>query len=267
MDRCDLNTVQLLQRNPDINVTQVTSGAHFTMPMNVNTPPFDNPDVRLALKLLVDREEMVQKILHSFGTVGNYHPISPVLQFHADLEQRTYDPERARALLQKAGLDTLEVNLSTAEVAFPGAVDAAVLYKEQAARAGVNVNVVREPSDGYWSNVWRKKPWTMCNWDGRPTADIMFSTAYAAGAEWNDTGWNNARFNELLVAARAELDDTRRAEMYREMQQLVRDDGGTPVLMFADLVAAHSNAVAHGTIAGDRPNDGGRIAERWWFAA
>jgi len=267
MDRCELKTVHLLERDPEINVTRVPSGSHFTMPMNVHTPPFDNPDVRTALKLVINREEMLQKILRGYGSIGNDHPIGPNLRFHAELPQRSYDPEQARALLKKAGMEGLSLDLSTAEV-FAGANDAAILYKEQAAQAGIDINVVREPTDGYWSNVWMKKPWCMCYWMARSTADLMFSIGYTADADWNDTGWNNARFNELLLSARAELDEARRAEMYREMQQLVRDDGGTPVLMFNDLVEAHRNTLAYeAPIASNWTSDGARMTERWWFAA
>ena len=81
----------------------------------------------------------------------------------------------------------------------------------QAKAAGIDINVIREPDDSYWDNVWMKKPWCMSYWGGRPTCDWMFTTAYAADAAWNDTFWKNARFNELLIAARAETDDAKRA--------------------------------------------------------
>jgi peptide/nickel transport system substrate-binding protein len=125
--------------------------------------------------------------------------------------------------MKKAGMLDHTFNLHAADAAFAGAVDAAVLMKEQAKKAGININVVREPDDGYWSNVWMKKEWCMCYWGGRPIEDMMFSVAYSDGAPWNDTHWKNDRFNELLVSARAELDTdkrrrcTRRCRKYAEM--------------------------------------------------
>lgn len=71
-----------------------------------------------------------------------------------------------------------------------------------------------------------KKPWSICYWGGRPTCDWMFSQAYAKGANWNDTFWSHERFNKLLVQGRGELDPVKRAEIYREMQKIVRDEGG-----------------------------------------
>jgi len=266
MDRCDLKTVHLLKRNEDIEVLQITGTQHYTMPMHTNTAPFDDNNVRMALKHAIDRQELVDKILRGYGRVANDHPISPAQRFfNENLEQRSYDPDRAKSYLKKAGLDSLKVNLSASDAAFAGAVDAAVLYKEQAAKAGIEVNVVREPADGYWSNVWLKKPFCMCYWSGRPTADWMFSIAYAADANWNDTYWEHKRFNELLVKARAELDAAKRREMYNEMQMLVRDEGGVIVPMYASYVSALSKQVGHGTIASNWALDGLRCLERWWL--
>lgn len=266
MNRCDLKTVNLLKRNGDITVTSVTGTQHYTAPMHTNKAPFDNNDVRLALKYAADRAEMVEKILHGYGQPGNDNPITPANRFYDASVTRPYDPERARFHLKKAGLDSLKVKLSAADAAFAGAVDTAVLYSESAAKCGIEIEVVREPNDGYWSNVWLQKPFSMCFWGGRPTEDLMFSVAYADGAPWNDSYWKHSRFNELLVAARAELDETRRRAQYEEMQRIVNEQSGVPVLMYADYVSAHNNRVTNdGNVAINWDGDGLKAAERWWF--
>ena len=96
--------------------------------------------------------------------------------------------------------------------------------------------------------------------------DWMFTTAYAAEAKWNDTFWKNPRFNELLVTARAELNEAKRGEMYAEMQNILHDDGGIMVLMFNDFVTAHSKKLAHGDLNSNYDHDGGYMYRRWWFA-
>lgn len=266
IDRADLKTVHLLKRMKGINVTAITGTMHYTAPMLVDVKPYDNPDVRMALKLACNREEMVKNILKGYGEVGNDHPISSVNRYHAaELPQRTYDPDKAKSLMKKAGMLDHTFNLHASDAAFSGAVDAAVLYQESAKKAGIKINVVREPSDGYWNNVWTKKEWCMCYWSGRPTEDMMFSVAYAAGAPWNDTHWANDKFNTLLKAARAELDDTKRRNMYTEMQSLVRDDGGAVVPMFNQIVEAHSDKLAHGPVSAHMEMDGHKNGERWWF--
>jgi peptide/nickel transport system substrate-binding protein len=267
MDRVELKTVHLMKRMPAVNVTATTGTAHYTMPMLTDQKPYNDNNVRMALKLAIDREELLKQILRGYGELGNDHPIAPVNRYFAkDLEQRSYDPDKAKFHMKKAGMLDHTFNLHAADAAFAGAVDAAIMAKEQAKKAGININVVREPDDGYWSNVWMKKEWCMCYWGGRPTEDMMFSVAYASGAPWNDTNWENKRFNELLVAARAELDTEKRAKMYAEMQEICRDDSGTILPMYNQMVEASSAKLAHGPISGHMAMDGMRNAERWWFA-
>jgi len=266
MDRVELKTVDLMKKVPGINVHAVTGTAHYTIPMLVNQSPYNDNNVRTALKLAVDREALVKQILRGYGEPGNDHPIAPVNKFFAkDLEQRKYDPEKAKFLMKKAGMLDHVFNLHAADAAFAGAVDASILIKEQAKKAGISINVVREPDDGYWSNVWIKKEWCMCYWAGRVIEDMMFSVAYSEGAPWNDTHWKNARFNKLLIDARAELDEDKRRKMYADMQEICRNDSGTVVPMFNQVVEASSDKVAHGPISAAMPLDGMRNAERWWF--
>ena len=270
MNQCELKTVHLLERNSKLQVFQTNGTRHYTIPMHVDVAPFDDVDVRQALKYGIDRQAVLDTILQGYGSVGNDHPIASSVPFYAaDLPQREYDPDKARFHLKKAGLERLTVDLSTSDAAFAGAVDTAVLYQEQASKANIDINVVREPSDGYWDNVWLVKPWCFCFWSGRPTVDWMFTQAYAdpANTPWNDTRWNNPRFNQLLVAARKELDESKRAEMYFEMQMLCRDDGGVVVPLFAsDVQAAHAD-LRHGPVIGANWHfDGMKLAERWWWA-
>ena len=267
IDKVDLKTAHLLARNKNVRIEEVSGTQHFTFAMRTDTDPFKDNHVRLALKYALDREALVKTILRGHGVVGNDHPIGQSNRYHAkDLPQRTYDPDKAKFHLKKAGMSSLKVDLSAADAAFAGAVDAAVLYKEHAAKTGIDINVVREPNDGYWSNVWLKKPWCAVYWGGRPTEDWMFSTAYASGVPWNDSYWEHARFNELLVAARAELDENKRRQQYYEMQKIVSDEGGVVIPMFANYVMAVSKKVAHDKMGANWALDGFRCIERWWFA-
>lgn len=268
IDRVDLKTSSMLMQSPDLQLSEVAGFAHYVAPMNTTVAPFDNKDVRLALKYAIDRKAIVDKVLYGHGSPGNDNPIAPGVPFAADPKTKhTYDPDKAKFHLKQAGLSNLKVDLSAADAAFAGAVDAALLMKASAAACGIDINVVREPDDGYWDNVWMKKPWCMSYWSGRPTPDLMFTTAYAADAAWNDSYWKNDRFNELLISARSETDQVKRAAAYAEMQEIVADDGGVVVLMFYNYVGAHSKSVAHPeVIAPNWDVDGMKITKRWWFA-
>ena len=266
--RVDLKTVHLLDKSPDINVIQTTGNQHYTLPMLTDVSPFDNNDLRLALKYAIDREQWNQVITRGYGRLGNDHPIGPANQYFDDsIEQRAYDPERAKHHLNKAGHSSISLDLHVAETAFEGATDGGQLLQQSAKAAGININLVREANDGYWSNVWQKKPWCASYWAGRATEDWMFSLVYHTGAAWNETHWSNEKFDQLLIQARAELDTSKRREMYSEMQRLVRDEGGAIVPIYASFVQATSSKVqTPEKLALNLEFDGHKSAERWWFS-
>ena len=87
-------------------------------------------------------------------------------------------------------------------------MDAAALFQQTAAQAGIPLEIKREPNDGYWSEVWNVQPFCASYWGGRPVQDQMYATAYLSTADWNDTRFKVQEFDDLLFAARAELDPT-----------------------------------------------------------
>ena len=271
INRVDPKTVHLLSRVGTLSILETTGTLHYTFPMRVDQAPFDNYDLRMAIKLSVDREALVQKILLGHGAIGNDHPISTSQPFHnGEMAQRMYDPDKARHHLKKSGFSGT-LDLSTSDAAFAGAVDASLLIKDSAAKTGLDINVVREPKDGYWSNVWNKKAWCACYWGGRPTVDWMFAAAYMNDGKWNDTAWKTGpaadRFNKIVLEARSELDTSKRRAMYYEAQVLVNDDGGALIPMFANHIHAVSKKIGHDEqVAGNWEMDGSKHIERWWFA-
>jgi peptide/nickel transport system substrate-binding protein len=269
MGRPDFTTLPLMERMPGIRVIQTDGNQHVTFPMLTDVEPFGNNDLRLALKYAVDREQWLERVFQGYGQLGNDHPIGPANKYQAtELEQRVYDPDKAKFHLKQAGMEGISVTLHVADTAFEGAVDAAQLYQETAKAAGIDLQVVREPNDGYWSNVWMQKPWCASYWGGRPTEDWIFSQIYSSGADWNEAHWENERFNELLKLGRAELDDGKRREIYVEMQQIVRDEGGSVIPIFAAYVQAASTKVGLPEVmANNWELDGHRNGERWWFVA
>jgi len=263
----DSTSADRLARKSSINVLDVVSTQHYTFPMRTDLAPFDNNHVRMALKLSIDRDDVLDKVLSGHGLVGNDHPISPANRYYNnELEQRAYDPEKAKWHLKQAGLSKLQVELSASDGLYAGAVDTTVLFSEHAKRSGIELTPKRVPDDGYWSDVWLKHPWCASYWSGRPTEDWMFTQGYSASSNWNETYWKNDKFNKLLVAARAEVDDSKRRDMYFEMQAICRDDGGSVIHAFANHISANKNNVGvPDTVAGNWEFDGYKLIERWWM--
>ncbi len=268
VDRVDLKTAGLLARKPGISLQSISGMLHYTFAMSTNQDPYTDNNIRQALKYGVNREELVEKILFGYGSIGNDHPIGKGQRFfNSELEQKAYDPDQAKWYLKQAGLDTLSVSLSASDAAYGGAVDAATLYQASAKAAGIDLKPIREPNDGYWSDVWMKKPFSAVYWSGRSVEDQMFTTTYACGGDWNDTFWCHDRFQELLVSARAELDQDKRRQMYWEMQDIVANEGGAVIPMFADWVFGVSDKIAlPDVMASNWDLDGERWMERWSMA-
>ena len=243
INRVDPKTISFLKRSKNISIENTAGRGHYVFLMHADKEPFSNLHLRLAMKYAIDREVLVKQILRGYGTVGNDMPINTAYPYFPDsIEQRTYDPDKAKFHYKKSGHDGA-VLLRTSNAAFNGAEDAAVLYQQQAAVAGIQIEVKREPADGYWSSVWNVQPFSTSYWSGRQTQDQMYSVAYYSKADWNDTKWFRPAFDKLLLEARAELNGERRKELYTEMGTMVRDDGGTIAPMFNDFIDAISTNV------------------------
>jgi len=243
INRVPPRTAGLIDRAPGVKVHNKSGPGHYVFIMHCNTAPFDNNDLRMALKYGINRQEMVDKILFGYGSVGNDTPINESYPLHTAFEQREYDPDKAAFHFKKSGHDG-SVLLRTSDNSFPGAPDAAALFQQTLSQAGIPLEIKREPNDGYWSEVWNAQPFCTSYWGGRPTQDQMFTTAYLSTADWNDTRFQNEQFDQLLIAARAELDQEKRTQMYADMGALVRDEGGLICPMFNDFIDAISDRVA-----------------------
>jgi peptide/nickel transport system substrate-binding protein len=235
--------------------------------MLTDTAPFDDNNVRLALKYAFDRQEFIDKVLGGFGSLANDHPIAPSHKFfNTELEQRSHDPERAKFHLKQSGLDSIVVPLSTSDSAYSGAVDAAVLFAENAREAGIEIEITREPADGYWTDVWGKKPFIASYWGGRPTEDSILSLAYTSDASWNETRYANPQLDKVVVAARGEAEEGLRREMYWEAQEILHNDGGALIPAYIQSVDGAAENVMHpDSLSGTFELDGMRALQRWWI--
>lgn len=267
INRVDSRSAARLQNSGKATVVSSPGRTHYCFVMDTRIAPFNDVNARLALKHAIDRESILRLALAGYGTLGNDQSIPQSDPLYAALPQHPYDPDKARFYLGKAGLNGLTIDLSAADGAFAGAVDMALLFQQSAKAAGIEVNVVKEPDDGYWDNIWMKKPFYMSWFGGRPTADLMLSLAYKGDSPWNDTFWKNEEFDGLLVKARATADAAARKDMYARMQSLVWETGGYLIPVFADNIDAHNARVG-----GFRPNPnsdqmGSRCAEQVWLEA
>ena len=242
IDKVPPRVADLISRAPGVEVGITPGRGHYIFVMHTDTPPFDNKDLRLALKYAINRQELVDTILNGYGAVGNDIPINDAYPlFDGSLPQREFSLEKAAEHYKKSGHDGSPIVLQVSDAAFPGAIDAAQLFQQSANAAGIPLEVKREPADGYWSEIWNKQPFCASFWGGRPVQDQMWSTGYLSTADWNDTRFKNPEFDALLLEARAELDQEKRKALYGKMAQIVWEEGGLINPMFNNFIDGYSD--------------------------
>ena len=216
-----------------VRLSSIPAGAYNGICALKNSQPGSNADFVKGLQFIQDRERVVKRIFKGHGSLGNDQPIMSAYgpDFCNELPQREFDPDKAKFHFKKSGYSTAE--LFVAPVG-PGLEDTCLLTQANCAKIGFDLKLKKVPTDGYWGAVWLKEPLNVTSWNMRPTANSMLSIAYAPGAAWNDTFWNNDRMGELLTQSLSEINPDKRHAMYCEMQTLVNNDCGM-------VIPAHTN--------------------------
>ena len=233
-------SVQRIRDSAGHAIFESQAGQYTDLVMRRDAGPGANPDFVLAMKYMFDREQMKRAITLGHAVVANDQPIDPTNRFYfAGLPQRSFDLDKAKFHLQKANLGSGPVPV----VASPAAlysVEMALVMQQTAQKLGLNLDVKRMPADGYWSNHWMKSPVGFGNINPRPSADMLFTQFFKSDAAWNEAGWKNEKFDQLLLAARAETDNTKRSKMYADMQVMVHEQGGIGIPLFLASIDGHS---------------------------
>jgi peptide/nickel transport system substrate-binding protein len=214
------------------------TGAWQPFTMRVDQAPFSDVRVRQAMRLIADRQQLIQQALSGQGRVGNdlYSPFDPA--FNKDLPQRKQDIAQAKSLLKQAGQSDLRVQLVTAPV-FQGIVEAAQVLAQQAKAAGVTISVRKVDSGTFYGDNYLKWPFAQDFWFTR-TYLGQVAQGSLKNSPFNETHWNDPQFTKLIAQARAELDEAKRTELLKEAQKLEYDKGGYIVWSFSNQVDAFS---------------------------
>jgi peptide/nickel transport system substrate-binding protein len=260
-------SLRLLEGQGHVETSITTAGNYTNLNIRLDLDPGTKAGFIEGMKYLINREAIQRSVLRGLAEIGNDQPVSSANRYHnPELKPRQYDPEKAKALFEKAGLLGQSIPIVASDAA-TSSIDMATVVQQAGAEIGMKFDVQRVPSDGYWSNYWLKAPVHFGNINPRPTPDILFSLLYASDAPWNESQFKSKKFDAMLVEARGTLDETKRTGIYWEMQEMVANEAGTIIPAYISNVDAISTK-----LKGLRPNPlGGQMgyafAEYVWLEA
>ncbi len=226
------------------NKVMITNGGGYTpFTMRVDQPPFDDIRVRQAFRLICDRQFMLDTVFSGNGKIGNDVFGLRDVVYDSALPQRVQDIEQAESLLAKAGHSNLTVTLVTSPVG-PGSAQIAQLLKQQAAQAGVTVNLRHVTTAEFFGPNYLNWSFAQDCWKYYPYFSNVLQ-ATLAGAPFNECHTDNAAYTSLYRQAMATLDGPMRADIAHEMQQMEYSGtaSGYIIPYFTPVIDAYASRV------------------------
>ncbi|MDJ0466738.1 ABC transporter substrate-binding protein [Streptomyces sp. H27-C3] len=236
------------------------STAHAIV-LKCDQEPFENPEVTLAFKLLADRRKLVDVVLAGRGTVGN-DMFGKGYQYYPDgIAQRERDVAEARSLLRKAGVLNKTLSIYTSSVA-AGFVEAATLFAEQAADAGLRVKVTTGSSETYFKDQLTKGVMGSHR-SGAMTIPTYINDRLLTGSNFNASGWRRKGFDATFAEAQSTTDEAERGALYGQLQRRIHDEGGLLVWGHPDWLNATAARVRGVSAAPPNTLDSARFDKVW----
>ncbi|MGV2052384.1 ABC transporter substrate-binding protein [Agrobacterium sp. 22-209-1] len=224
---------RVISVDPSLKLLNNPSAMSVPIYMRTDVAPFDDPKVRMAMKLIANREQMVKIALAGYGTVGNDmagRTIAPCGE--STLPQRKQDIAKAKELLKEAGKSELTLDMVTVN-GTAGMVECAQVFAEQAKAAGVTINVKVMEVGAYLAKYGQ---WSF-------GVDFLSDTYLAVATRsllpsgtFNTSHWNDPEFNDLHRQAVATADITKRCDIIAKMRAIEHERGGNIVWGFANVL-------------------------------
>jgi peptide/nickel transport system substrate-binding protein len=258
IDNLPAGQIQQVQGNSSLKVLIAQTGEWQPFTMRVDAAPFSDVRVRQAMRLIVDRHQMVEQVLSGQGRVANdmYSPFDPA--YASDLPQRHQDLEQAKSLLKQAGHPGLTVELVTADV-FQGVLAAAQVFAQQAAGAGVKVNLRKLDTGTFYGSNYLKWVFAQDFWATREYLPQV-SQGSLPTSPFNETHWADPKFIKLIAEARATVDASKRNQILHEAQTIEYNTGGYIIPYFSNQIDAYS-----AKLTGFIPPRSGFPLGNYWF--
>ncbi|MCG8359766.1 MAG: ABC transporter substrate-binding protein [Kiloniellales bacterium] len=220
----DTAQYEILNAIPHVNVHEVPTAATAVVQMIIDRKPFDDPNVRLAMRYGMDAKRVLELAQRGLGLPAEHHFVCPIHPDYAPLPEMARNVETAKDYLKKAGLEggvSFEVNVKKDPAWEIAAVQAMV---EQWKECGIDANINVMPQAQFW-DVWDKFDCGFVEWAHRPLGFMVLSLGFRTGVPWNPTQFADKEFDDLLTKAEGTLDIDERKAIMKEIQTIMQQRG------------------------------------------
>jgi peptide/nickel transport system substrate-binding protein len=221
-----LEAIDQFKKNPNIVIDSVPTSTWDGIIMNSAHKPLDDPRVRRAIALAIDKNAMVELALFGYGT-PTHTMIPPGHPFYDnDLKIGGPDIATAKKLLTEAGFPNgFDITMYT-PVGRPTRERIGLAVREMLKPINVKVDIQRVPWDKFINEVEGKQAFYVDGFYSRPTIDASIYPWYHSTGSWNTTLWNykNAEMDKILDAARAARSESDQKANYVKFQVLALQD-------------------------------------------
>ena len=237
------SAIEAARALPFVDIHEATTAQTAVMRFRITEAPFDNLKLRQAVAACMDHKEILDKAFKGLGQIAENHHVCPIHPEYASLPPLTRDIEKAKALLAEAGYaDGITLEIANGDTEGPWMTDACAIFKNQAAPAGINININKMPANQYWE-VWDKAPWGYTAWTHRALGTMVLGLAYRAGVPWNECAYDNPTFEAALNDAEGTLDVEERRKKMVVCQQILQDDAIIPQPFWRSVFKAANKRV------------------------
>ena len=223
--------IEAMREDPDVNLMEQEGLNVGYLAYNTQMAPFDNPKVRKALNMAINKDAIIEAVFQGAGKVAK-NPIPPTIwSYNESTEDDPYDPEAAKAMLEEAGVSDLSTSVWAMPVQRPYNPNArrmAELIQADWAAVGVEADIVSYEWGEYLE---RSKStdrdgavllgWTGDNGDPDNFLAVLLGCDGVGGS--NRAQWCHQPFEDLIQKAKVVSDRDERTALYQEAQLVFKD--------------------------------------------